>query len=88
MSLGTTLNKLGQSMGFALNLHPVGINLTIGGDYIPFRTVNISPLIKDIPEKYKPYALIPAGRMNMDLYVGLNIAFGRRHLDYARRSIH
>ena len=87
MSLGTTLNKLGQSMGFALNLHPVGINLTIGGDYIPFRTVNISPLIKDIPEKYKPYALIPAGRMNMNLYVGLNIAFGRRHLDYARRSI-
>lgn len=87
MSLGTTLNKVGQSLGFALNLHPVGINLTIGGDYIPFRTVNISPLIKDIPAKYKSYTLIPAGRMNMNLYVGLNIAFGRRHLDYARRSI-
>lgn len=85
MSVGSTLNKLGQSMGFAFNLHPAGINLTIGCDYIPFRSVNISPLINDFPPKYSRYALIPAHRLNMNLYVGLNLALGRRHLDYARR---
>ena len=84
MSLGTTLNKLGQSMGFAFCFHPAGVNLTVGCDYIPFRCVNISPLLKELPEQYSRYALIPADRMNLNLYIGLNLALGRRHLDYNR----
>ena len=87
LSTGTTLNKLGQSIGFAFNLHPVGVNLMIGGDYFPFRCVSVAPLFKDLPAKYARFAVIPADRMNMNLYVGLNIAFGKRRLDYARRTI-
>ena len=87
MSMGSTLNKLGQSIGFALNLHPVGINLMVGGDYIPFRSVDISPLVRDLPAQYSRFAVIPQGRLTMNLYVGLNVAFGRRHLDHARRLL-
>ena len=84
-STGATLNKLGQSVGFAFNLHPAGINLMLGCDYIPLRAVNIAPLFKDLPQQYRQFAIIPADRMNMNLYVGLNMALGKRRLDYARR---
>ena len=87
LSTGTTLNKLGESIGFALNLHPAGLNLLIGCDYIPFSVVNIAPLISDLPAQYSRFAVIPANRMNLNLYVGLNLAFGRRHVDHARRFI-
>ena len=80
LSTGTTLNKLGESFGFALNLHPNGVNLMVGCDYIPFSCVNIAPLIEDLPAKYRNLAVIPAHRMNLNLYVGLNVAFGRRRL--------
>ena len=87
MSTTTTLNRLGESFGFAFNLHPTGVNLMIGCDYIPFSVVSIAPLIDDIPDKSERYAVIPANRMNMNVYVSLNVAFGRRHLDHARRFI-
>lgn len=87
MSTGTTLNRLGESFGFALNLHPAGVNLMIGCDYIPFSVVSIAPLIEDIPAKYERYAVIPENRMNMNLYISLNLALGRRHLDHARRIL-
>ncbi|MBR5256668.1 MAG: hypothetical protein IKV62_07835 [Bacteroidales bacterium] len=88
MSTTTTLNKLGESFGFALNLHPAGVNLVVGCDYIPFSVVSIAPLIDDIPAKYERYAVIPANRMNMNLYISLNLALGRRHLDHARRILY
>lgn len=84
-STGTTLNRFGESIGFALNLHPAGVNLLIGCDYIPFSVMNASTLINDIPDQYRKYAVIPTGQMKMNLYIGLNLAIGRRHLDYARR---
>ena len=87
MSTGTTLNRLGESFGFALNLHPAGVNLMIGCDYIPFSVVSVAPLIEDIPAKYERYAVIPANRMNMNVYVSLNLALGRRHLGHARRLL-
>ena len=87
MSTGTTLNRLGESFGFAFNLHPAGINLMIGCDYIPFSVVSIAPLIDDIPAQYERYAVLPANRMNMNVYFSLNLALGRRHLDFARRML-
>ena len=85
LSTSTTLNRLGESLGFAMNLHPAGINLMIGCDYIPLRVVSIAPLLGDIPAQYARYAVVPADRMNLNLYIALNLALGRRHLDYARR---
>ena len=85
LSTGTTLNKLGQSLGFAFSLHPAGVNLMLGCDYLPFRCVSIAPILKDLPAKYSRFAIIPADRMNLNLYVGLNVALGSRRLDYARR---
>jgi hypothetical protein len=59
----------------------------VGCDYIPFSVVSIAPLIDDIPAKYERYAVIPANRMNMNVYVSLNLALGRRHLGHARRLL-
>lgn len=87
MSTAATLNRLGESFGFALNLHPAGVNLMIGCDYIPFSVVSIAPLIDDIPARYERYAVIPANRMNMNMYISLNLALGRRHLGHARRLL-
>ena len=87
MSTSTTLNRLGESFGFAFNLHPAGVNLMVGCDYIPFHVVSIAPLIEDFPAKYERYAVIPANRMNMNVYVSLNLALGRRHLGHARRLL-
>lgn len=87
MSTGMSLNRLGESIGFALNLHPAGINLVVGCDYIPFHSVSMTPLLKntDVPSFIKQHAILPRDQMKFNLYVGLNLAFGRLCLDYARR---
>lgn len=86
-STGTTVSKLGESIGFAFNLHPAGINLLLGCDYIPLHVVNAAPLFKEIPADLKPYAVLPRDQMKLNLYIGLNLAFGRRHVDHAKRYI-
>ena len=87
MSTSASLNRLGESFGFAFNLHPAGVNLTIGCDYIPIHGVSLAPLLSDadIPAFVKRHALLPRDQMKLDLYVGLNLAFGRSCLDHARR---
>jgi len=84
MSVGSTVNKVGESIGFAFNFHPAGINLLVGCDYIPFSVVSIAPLLDDLPAQYERFAVIPAGRMNMNVYVGLNLALGSRRLDHKK----
>ena len=84
MSAGTTLSKVGESLGFALNLHPAGVNLLVGCDYFPFHCVNIAPLVDDLPAQLRSWAILPRDRMNLNLYVGLNLAFGRSRLNFKR----
>ena len=85
LSTSTALSNIGESIGFAMNLHPGGINLMVGCDYIPFRVVNVSPLFKNMPEKYKKISVVPANHMKMNLFVALHIAVGERRLDHTRR---
>lgn len=87
LSTGTTLNRFGESFGFALNLHPVGVNLLIGCDYVPFHSVRVSSLLEDadLPKYIKRNAILPRDQMKLNLYVGLNVAFGQARLDHARR---
>lgn len=87
LSTGTTLSRLGESFGFALNLHPAGINLMVGCDYLPFHVVSIAPLIEDLPAKYRSYAVLPRDQMKLNFHIGLNLAFGRSHLDHAKRYV-
>ena len=87
MSTGMTLNKAGQNFGFALNLHPAGINLLVGCDYIPFHTVSIAPLIEDLPSQYQRLAVVPRDQMKLNLYVGLNLALGRSRLNHKKEHI-
>lgn len=89
LSTSTTLSHLGESFGFAFNLHPAGINLLVGCDYVPVNCVNISSLLEDsgLPEQYRRYAVIPRDQMKFNLYVGLNLAFGRRHVDHTHQFI-
>ena len=79
VSTGTTLSKMGQNIGFALNLHPAGVNLLVGCDYIPFHTVDIAPLVKDVP-----YTIVPRDQMKLNLYIGLNLALGRSRLNFKK----
>ena len=85
MSTSTALNNLGESIGFALNLHPAGLNLLVGCDFIPFHCTNISPLINDLPERYRSLAILPRDHMNLNVYIGLNLALGRSRLDHKKR---
>ena len=86
LSTGTTLNRLGESIGVALNLHPAGVNLLLGCDYLPFHTIALpSDLVKEWPPFLQRFAYIPRDQMKFNLYVGLNIAFGQSRLDHAKR---
>ena len=87
VSTSTSFSRFGESVGFALNLHPVGVNFILGCDYIPLCYVDASPLFKDIPEELSRYALLPRGPVNLNFYFGLNVAFGRRRLDYRRQYL-
>ena len=84
LSTSASMNKVGESFGFALNLHPGVVNLLVGCDYIPFHCTNIAPLIDDLPAKYASYTLLPRDRMNLNLYIGLNLSLGRPRLDYKK----
>ncbi len=84
MSTGTTLSKMGQNFGFALNLHPAGINLLVGCDYIPFHTVNVAPLVNDLPEQFRSLAVLPRDQMKLNLYISLNLALGRSRLNFKK----
>ena len=84
LSTGMGFNRLGESFGFALNLHPTAVNFVLGCDYVPFHCVDASLLFKGIPAKY---AILPRGHMNLNLHVGLNIAFGQNRLDHAKRFV-
>ena len=84
MSTSASLNKVGESFGFALNLHPGVVNLLVGCDYIPFHSTNIAPLFSDLPAKYASYTLLPRDRMNLNLYIGFNLSLGRSRLDHKK----
>ena len=87
LSGSATVCKFGDSLGFILNLHPNAVNFLIGCDYIPLHVVSIAPLIDNLEPKYARFAVIPRDRLNLNLYVGLNIAFGRNRLDHAKRFV-
>ena len=87
MSTGTTLSKMGQNFGFALNLHPAGINLLVGCDYIPFHTVNAAPLVNDLPAQLRSLAVLPRDQMKLNLYISLNLALGRSRLNFKKEHV-
>ncbi len=63
---------------------PNAVNLILGCDYIPLHVVSIAPLLDNPSPRLSRIAVIPRDRLNMNLYVGLNIAFGRSRLDHAK----
>ena len=88
LSTSATLNRLGESFGFALNLHPAALNLLIGCDYIPVHTIDMAPMIdniNDFPPALRRFAVIPRDQAKFNLYLGLNLAFGKSRLDHAKR---
>ena len=85
LSTSATFTRLGESMGVALNLHPNGINLVLGCDYIPFHCVDLSPVLEDVDPKYARFLRCPRDQFKLNAYVGLNIAFGRSRLDHRKQ---
>lgn len=84
LSTSATLTRLGESMGFALNLHPNAVNLVLGCDYIPLRVMDANKLFGTTNRRW---AILPRDQMKLNFYFGLNLAFGRRRLDHARSFI-
>ena len=91
MSTGATLNRLGESFSFAFNLHPAGINLMFGCDYIPVHTIKYTVDTDDMQDVFPNLKQVviqaPRDQMKLNFYLGLNLAFGRRRLDHAKRFI-
>ena len=91
MSTGATVNRLGQSFSFAFNLHPAGINLMFGCDYIPIHSIGYEIDLEELTEilPFLDHMTIhaPRDQMKLNFYLGLNLAFGRRRLDHAKRFI-
>lgn len=85
-------SRLGDSfkvLGAAVNLHPGLFNLFVGVDAvsIPLNLVNIGALLPDsVPASVKQYALMPADDLNLNAYVGLSFALGKRQIDYRKMS--
>ena len=84
MSTSASLNKMGESLGFALNVHPAGIDLMVGCDYFPFHFTSIAPMFDDLPDRYRSLAVLPRDQMKLNLYIGLNLALGWSRLDYKK----
>lgn len=84
MSTSASVNKMGESLGFALNLHPAGINLLVGCDYIPYHFTNMAPLIDGLPDRYRSMVVLPRDQMKLNLYIGLNLALGHSRLDFKK----
>lgn len=87
LSGSANVSKFGETLGFALNLHPNAVNFLIGCDYIPLHVVSLAPLLDNPTPRLARVAVIPRDRLKLNLYVGLNIAFGRNRLDHAKRFV-
>ena len=49
--------------------------------------MSLAPLLDNPDPRLARVAVIPRDRLSLDLYLGLNIAFGRNRLDHAKRFI-
>lgn len=89
VSGSTRLGDKFQVFGAAVNLHPSLFNLFVGIDAvnIPLNLINIGPLLGDkVPASVKPYCIMPADDLNLNAYVGLSFALGKRQIDYRKMS--
>ena len=86
VSASSKLGTFGKTFGGAINLHPGLFNLFAGVDVIPTNLINIGGLFKSIPESVKPYVIAPADDLNLNAYVGLSFALGKRQTDYRKMS--
>ena len=86
VSASSKLGNFGKSFGGAINIHPGLFNLFAGVDVIPTNLINIGGLFKNVPEAVKPYMLAPADDLNLNAYVGLSFALGKRQIDYRKMS--
>lgn len=89
-SVSTTMSNLFKSYGAALNFHPALINLFVGIDCIPQNTISVGPLLNDVlpaaVQPYSKYLQVPSDNLNINAYIGFNLAFGKRQLDYRKMS--
>ena len=86
VSASSRLGNIGKSFGGAINIHPGLFNLFAGVDVIPTKLLTIGGLFDGIPEAVKPYVMVPADDLNLNAYVGLSFALGKRQIDYRKMS--
>lgn len=86
VSASTKLGNFAKSFGGAINIHPGLFNFFAGVDVIPTNLIKIGSLFDGIPEAVKPYVMVPADDLNLNAYVGLSFALGKRQTDYRKMS--
>ena len=88
-SLSTRLGDNFKVFGAAINLHPSLFNLFVGIDAVsmPLKLINVGALLPEsVPASVKKNALMPEGDLNLNAYVGLSFALGKRQIDYRKMS--
>lgn len=88
----TAFSHLGEAFGLAFSLHPGGVHLFMGTDFLPTKIVPLESLGMDkrdmddlgIPESMRKHLGVPTGHLNANLYFGISLALGRRHLTHLR----
>ena len=85
VSASSKLGNFAKSFGAAVNLHPGLFNLFAGVDVVPLNLINIGGLM-NVSESIKPYMMVPADDLNLNAYVGLSFALGKRQIDYRKMS--
>lgn len=87
VSASSRLGNFGKSFGGAINVHPGLFNLFAGVDVIPTKLMNIAALFGDsIPAAAQQFVVVPADDLNLNAYVGLSFAIGKRQIDYRKMS--
>lgn len=86
ISGSTAFNDFFRSFGFGLNLHPGVINFFVGADMIPATVIPLNQFSGSL-SKLPNIMGIPSSKLNMNAYMGLTIAIGKRQVDYKKHII-
>lgn len=87
LSASTAINTFFQSFGAALSLHPGVFNIFFGGDFIPGKVVPLNQISQDAKGLPSFVGIPSTSNLNVNVYMGISVAFGKRKVDYMRRSI-
>ena len=87
LSGSTSFSDFFRSYGFALSLHPGVINFFIGTDVIPGSILPVNSFSDNLSSLPQIVGIPSKAKLNMNGYIGISVAIGKRKVDYHRNII-